>query len=196
MLFANYSTRTYLLLAVTLLVLMCAVLFAMGRPFLCYNGSLKLWYGKVFSSQISQHLTDWYTFSHISHGLLLYLLLCWLLPDFPFGARLLLAIFIEAGWEVFENTEFMIKYYRQNTMAIAFYGDTILNSLCDVLAMILGFWTARKLPVYATLLLFLALEIGLIYFIRDSFLLNVLMFIYPFEFLKQWQLPPSAIPGG
>lgn len=182
------STRRYFFACLILLALMVLGLLFMGRPWLARSGTLKLWQSNVFSSEVSQHLTDWYTFTHLVHGFVFYLALSWLFPDLPVGHRFLLAVIFEAGWEIVENTEYVIEYYRNNTMAVAYYGDTILNSLCDVLAMIVGFWTAYEVPTWCTILLLVLSELLVLYAIRDSLFLNLIMLIYPLEVIKNWQL--------
>jgi hypothetical protein len=163
-------------------------LYLLGRPPICVCGDVKLWQYDGFSPQFSQHLADWYTFTHVLHGILFYGMVSWAFPDRSRSTRLALAVGLEVGWEWVENTEFVIEYYRQNTMAVKFYGDTIVNSFVDVLAMIVGFEWYRQLSVVRSVSLFVAVECLTLFAIRDSFLLNVLMFVYPFEFIKSWQM--------
>ena len=172
---------------VLLLVLQATTLHLLGQPFLCACGTLALFVSDQWSSQMSQQFTDWYTFSHIIHGMLFYALLRLVAPGLPVPWRLAIAVAIEAGWEIAENTPWVIEAYRRQALAAGYSGDSILNSLMDNAAMMLGFVLAWKLPWKATAALAVAMEIGVAIVIHDNLTLNILGFVHQFEFITEWQ---------
>jgi hypothetical protein len=161
--------------------------YAMGRVPYCTCGYIKLWHGVVYSSENSQHLTDWYTFTHILHGIGFYFLLWLAARRLPPRMRFLMAVLLEAGWEVLENTPMVINRYRAATISLDYYGDSIINSMSDIVAMMVGFWMAYRLPVLVAIAVVVGVEAGLAYFIRDNLTLNILMLIHPIDAVKRWQ---------
>ena len=167
------------------------VLLAMGRVPICACGTIKLWHGVVFSSENSQHISDWYTFTHVLHGILFYALLWWLKPEWSVGQRFVVAVAIESAWEIAENTPLIIDRYRAATISLDYYGDSVLNSLSDIAAMVVGFALAALIPVWASVALVVVVEAGLAYAIRDNLSLNILMLVHPLDVVKAWQAAGS-----
>lgn len=181
------STGFWAAVALGLTAATAAILYAIGREPICTCGTVKLWVGAVMSSDNSQHLTDWYTPSHVIHGLIFYGVLWLVARRLPIGARLAIAIVVEAAWEIVENSPAVIERYRTQTIALDYFGDSILNSVADIGAMAFGFWLAARLPVWASVALAVAAELFVGWMIRDNLTLNVIMLLWPVEAIKVWQ---------
>ena len=181
----------YLGFILVCLVATALLLHLMGRVAICKCGTIKLWHGITLSSENSQHLTDWYTLSHIVHGFLFYGV-AWLVVKgtgwrVPFCMALAAAVVVESAWELFENTSYVINRYREETISLDYYGDSIINSVSDIVAMVSGFLIARRIPAKLSVLIVLGLECFAALMIRDNLLLNIIMLVNPLESIKIWQ---------
>jgi hypothetical protein len=185
---ARIPTGRYALLAAAVLAGVAITLLVMGQVPICRCGYVKPWHGIVVSSENSQHLSDWYTFSHVIHGFAFYGLLWLVGRRWPVALRLVLAMVIESGWEIFENTDFVINRYRENTISLDYYGDSVINSVFDILAMVLGFFAAARLPVWGTIALIVVMEAFVAFMIRDNLTLNIIMLLYPLDAIRDWQM--------
>jgi uncharacterized protein DUF2585 len=173
--------------ALVIVAAAAAMLVAMGRNPICTCGAVDLWVAERDSARTSQMLADWYSLSHIVHGLLFYAGLWLVARRWSTGSRFLVALSIESAWEVFENTPFVIDRYRATTAALGYTGDSVVNSLSDIAMMCVGFLAARRLPLWASLLLLLALEIIPLFVIRDNLFLNVWTLLAPNAAVQAWQ---------
>ena len=158
-----------------------------GRLWLCDCGRFRVWFGDAWGRETSQQLFDPYSFPHVLHGFAFAGLLALLLPRAGWRWRVALAVAAEALWEIVENTEYVINRYREATAALGYNGDTVINSLGDIAACALGFLIARRLGALKSLLVFLLTEVVLLFWIRDSLLLNILLLVYPSDKLRAWQ---------
>ena len=179
------SRQGPLLILAAVLVATFAIMWMMGRPLICSCRSVELW-GEVGPKQ-SQMLADWYSPSQVIHGFLFYAVLAWLWPRASIERRFLVALILETAWEIAENTPMVIDRYREATIALGYSGDSIFNSLSDITMMALGFFGARKLPVWASVAIVLVLELVPLIVIRDNLALNVIMLLAPNDAIRSWQ---------
>jgi len=178
----------HIVTGLAIIVVTALILLWMGHVPICKCGYVKFWHGAAISSENSQHFSDWYSPSHYIHGLLFYGVLALLAGKLSHGARMTIALLIEAAWEIVENSDFIINRYREATIALDYYGDSVLNSTSDILFMVLGFFMAWRLPVWFSILTIIFLELFVGYFIRDNLTLNVIMLLHPVEAIKAWQM--------
>jgi hypothetical protein len=180
-------SRRAITAAVLIIVAAAAILLAMGRSPICTCNAIDLWVGGRDSPRTSQMLADWYSFSHIVHGLIFYAALWLIARGWPVQWRFIVALLVEASWEVIENTPMVIDRYRATTAALGYTGDSVLNSVSDILMMGVGFFLARKLPVWASIALLVVLEVIPLLVIRDNLTLNVWMLLSPDKAVGAWQ---------
>ena len=182
------SRRDAFILIPIVMLAAAAAQLGMGRKLWGISGTPGLWSGDIWSSHNSQFLFDPYTFTHITHGVLLYAFLTLAFKTLPVSTRLLLAVGLESAWEVFENTTLVIERYRAETISLNYYGDSIVNSMGDILACMIGFILASRLPKRVTALGVVGLEILLVVWTRDNLALNLVMLIHPSRAIRIWQI--------
>jgi len=185
--------RKTVLISIGITIAAVLILLAMDRPPICECGYVKLWHGQINNAGNSQHISDWYTPSHIIHGVIFYALGWLVFSKWGWGGAngarwgLPLAVFLEAAWEVLENTPMVIERFRSVTANCGYSGDSVLNSFADIGWMAIGFFVAMRLPVKVTIALALIAEIAAAWVVRDNLTLNVIMLLVPIDAIAQWQ---------
>ena len=190
----HFSRRHwYLIAAGAVFPLLALIEWAFGRSPLGPDGTFGFWTSNIWGPACSQRIADPYAFSHIIHGMAFYGLLWLVARRLPLSARYLIAVLLEAGWELLENSPLIINRYREATMALGYAGDSILNSVSDLVMMSLGFFLAWRLPVWVTVTAVIVMEIGCALWIRDNLTLNIIMLIHPIEAIKAWQMAGAPV---
>lgn len=185
----NKNKNFYVIVGIFIIIAVTAIiLFVLGRNLICECGYVKLWHGVVMSSENSQHIFDPYTFTHVLHGIGFFFLLWLVARRLPIGIRALIAVIFESIWEIGENTAWAIERYREKTISLDYFGDSIINSTSDIFIMIFGFWLASRLPIWVTLAIVVIIEVVLLILIRDNLFLNMFMIVHPIEAVRVWQL--------
>jgi hypothetical protein len=179
-------TRRSLAIGVAVVLIYGGLVVLEGRPGWCKYG-LGLWTG-AWTHCTSQNFFDPYSFTHALHGVIFYWVLRWLYPRMEIHWRLIAALALEIGWELLENSPWVIERYRQQTASLDYTGDSILNSMGDVLSTIVGFYFASRVSWRVAVVAFVLVELTLLYFVRDNLTLNVLMLFGPLDAIKQWQM--------
>jgi hypothetical protein len=170
-----------------IVVLAALILWWIGHPWICECGYVRIWHGATGTSENSQHLLDWYTPSHVIHGILFYAGLWLVARNWPISTRAAIALLVEATWEVLENTPLIMDRYRTVTISLDYFGDSVINSVMDILAMLLGFFLAARVPVWLSVAVVVALEAFVGWFIRDNLALNIIMLLTPLDAIRDWQ---------
>jgi len=183
----SISLRTAVIAVLCIMLATALLELSFGRVPVCTCGHISLWTGTVYGPENSQQLSDWYTPSHIIHGMLFFALLTFFFSRTSIGFRLIIATLIEVAWELLENSQLIIDRYRSATLAIGYNGDSVLNSLSDVVAMIGGFFLARYVPWWVSVLVVIFFELFVGYMIHDNLTLNIIMLIHPIDAIKVWQ---------
>ena len=184
--------REHVIAAVAITVVTLLALSAQGRPWWCACASVVPWSSDINGSHNSQHFIDPYTVSHFEHGLIFFAGLL-LLPGVALAWRFVGAVALECAWELLENSSFIIDRYRAATISADYYGDSVINSLSDVIFAGLGFLVAWQLAKRARLgwrawwAVVIVCEVGLILAVRDSLMINVIMLVHPIDAIRAWQ---------
>ncbi len=183
-----FANQTSTRIGTEIVLITAAILYFMGQPLWCSCGSWRPWSWDIWSSHNSQHILDPYTFTHVLHGVLLCGILYWLPSSLSERFRLLTAVVLESGWEIFENCPIIIERYRAATISKDYFGDSIANSVTDIVACVIGYQLAFHLRTTKSVVFFAATEVSLLFVMRDCLILNVLMLVWPLDSVREWQL--------
>ena len=188
------AARTLNIIALLGLPIIGATLYLWGQPLICTCGDVRLWVGSVFDSGNSQHIADWYTLSHILHGVLIALVGRLMFPRVSFGVLFGTAIVTGIGWELIEHTDFVLDAFRATTINQGYTGDSVLNSVADYIWMMGGFFAAYAMRTFNVVAMVAALELSAAFVARDSLTLSTLMLLYPLDAVESWQqeINPNA----
>jgi hypothetical protein len=178
----------------SVLVLTGGIELSMGRSLLGPDGRFGLWEGNIWSSECSQRLADPYSFSHLAHGILFFGLLWLVARKMSVRHRFLIAVLIEASWELLENSPLIINRYREATIALGYIGDSVMNSLSDISMMSLGFLFASRVRPWVSVAAVSIMEVGCALWVRDNLTLNIIMLLHPVEAIKAWQAAGQPLP--
>ncbi len=190
------STRTLVIASLVMILGLVAAELWMGRLVLGPDGQFALWESDIWSAEMSQRFADPYSFSHVLHGVAFYAILWLVARSLPVPTRALWAVLLEVGWEVLENSPIIINRYRAVTMALGYEGDSIVNSIGDVVMMAIGFLLAARLRVWQSVLFVVLVELAMLAMLRDNLTLNIVMLLYPIDAIRDWQMAaaPISIP--
>ena len=182
------TTIPALLIGLGILAITAGLLYWAGRSLICPCGTVKLFDFFPNPAEDSQHIFDWYTFSHILHGLIFYFLI-WLVGRgrVPFTVGILIALVLESGWELFENSQYIINRYQSQSISEHYNGDSVINAIGDILTMAAGFFLASLLPVLASVAVLIGIEVWMAWMIRDNLTLNIISLTHPIQSITQWQ---------
>lgn len=184
-----YENNFWVSIVIIILLVLLLVLFEhySGRFLICKCGYVSLWYNNANGPGNSQHLFDWYSFSHVIHGIIFFAILSLFFKKMSLRTKLIIAVIIECVWEGLENSPIIVNRYRTATFSLDYYGDSIINSIFDMISMIIGFILVFKLKKWHVISLVIFLELFTLYMIRDNLTLNIINLIYPTELMKNWQ---------
>lgn len=179
----------YITLVIGIFLFQSAVLLLMGQPCLPASG-LVCFYTDINGPGNSQHLSDWYTFTHFLHGCIFYFITYGLRTLFPIitvNYCYLITLSSAVLWEFIENSPCTINRVKQSGAGAAYNGDSVINSFSDSLACTCGFWISYLTPWWVILLYAIAEEILLGVIIRDNLIMSTLQLIFSFSCISNWQ---------
>ena len=182
------TLRRAVLICLAMIPVQGLILHLEGRLWICKCGYVKLWENSIWSSGNSQHIADWYSLGHINHGILFAGLFAVILRRWGVPVRLIATGVSGFLWETIENTSFIINRFREVTISLDYYGDTVINSMSDSLFMLAGFLLALRVRPWIAVAIFLGLEVFSKLMVRDGLVLDTIMLIHPIPAILDWQL--------